>query len=537
MALNPKHQVPLPERGIIKYKSKNTTYVYHITRIYRNEKGRPTNDRVSIGKIDNKTGMLIPNKNYYEIYSSSNSKPRQPEIESIKSCGVTYVVDGLLNELGLIEIMRKKFPKHADQIIALAEYMLCEGNVMSYYGDWFDEVYPHGNVRLGSADISRVFQAIDYKSRLDFFRTWIYARNPSEYIAYDVTSVSSYAKGIEALEWGYNMDKESLPQLNFAMYYGQQSMLPLYYCVYPGSVPDKVHLEYMLRDNELIGCKRTKYVMDRGFFTADNLRFMTEAGTRFIISVPNSSLFAKELIDKHRSQIVNRSECRLGKNLPYAKEVIREDFGMRVKAHIYYSPAKAATEEEILFNDLERCERALSEMSEPLVKSLHYDRYFKINRSKDGGVGFIRDSEKINAIILRLGFFIIIETDFEASSLEVLMTYRQRDVVEKSFDDLKNELDMKRLHCHTDETAEGKMFVAFFALILRSCMQNKLRAYMDESGLTFSSVLKELRKMKYVHTYDGKKLLSPITKKQRDIFNAFGLSTDNLPAWLSSITV
>jgi transposase len=294
---------------------------------------------------------------------------------------------------------------------------------------------------------------------MDFFRTWIYARDPSEYIAYDVTSVSSYAKGIEALEWGYNRDKESLPQLNFAMYYGQQSMLPLYYCVYPGSVPDKTHLEYMLRDNELIGCKRTKYVMDRGFFSADNLRFMTEAGTRFIISVPNSSLFAKELIDKYRNQIVNRSECRLGKNLPYAKSVVREDFGIRVKAHIYYSPAKAAAEEDILFDDLERCEHALSEMSEPPVRNLHYDRYFKINRKKDGGIGFIRDNEKINTIISRLGFFIIVETDFEASSLEVLMTYRQRDVVEKSFDELKNELDMKRLHCHTDETTEGKMFV------------------------------------------------------------------------------
>ena len=277
--------------------------------------------------------------------------------------------------------------------------------------------------------------------------------------------------------------------------------------------------------------------MDRGFFTADNLRFMTEAGTRFIISVPNSSLFARELIDKHRNQIVNRSECRLGKNLPYAKAVIREDFGMRVKAHIYYNPAKAAAEEEILFDELKRCEHALSEMTEPPPRSLHYDRYFKINRTKDGGVGFIRDNEKINTIISRLGFFIIVETDFEVSSLDVLLIYRKRDVVEKSFDDLKNELDIKRLHCHSDETTEGKMFVAFFALILRSCMQNKLRVYLAETGLTFTSVLKELRKMKYVHTRDGKKLLAPITKKQRDILNTCGLSTDDFPKWLSAIPV
>ena len=56
---------------------------------------------------------------YYELYAT-DVHPRQPEIESIKSCGVTFAIDGLLNELGLVDIMRKTFPKHADQIIALA---------------------------------------------------------------------------------------------------------------------------------------------------------------------------------------------------------------------------------------------------------------------------------------------------------------------------------------------------------------------------------------------------------------------------------
>ncbi len=90
---------------------------------------------------------------------------------------------------------------------------------------------------------------------------------------------------------------------------------------------------------------------------------------------------------------------------------------------------------------------------------------------------------------------------------------------------------------HSDETLAGKMFVSFFALILRSCMQNKLRTYLGETGLSFSSVLRELRKIKYVQTRDGKKLLSPITKKQRDILNSCGLSSDDLPAWLAKIPV
>ena len=70
MSLDQNNKVPMPQRGIIKYKNHGTTYVYYITRIYRNEKGKPTNDRVSIGKLDDETGMLIPNRNYYEKYAT-----------------------------------------------------------------------------------------------------------------------------------------------------------------------------------------------------------------------------------------------------------------------------------------------------------------------------------------------------------------------------------------------------------------------------------------------------------------------------------
>lgn len=225
MALDESIKVPLPRQGIVRYKSGDVVYAYYITRIYRNKKGKPTNDRVSIGKIDNETGMLIPNKNYYEIYAKE-TPIKDNDIESIKSCGVTFLIDGQFRETGLYDVLKRKFPQNAHKIIALAEYMLCEGNVMSYYEDWYDEVYPHNGTKLSSPEISRVFQSIDYKSRMDFFKTWIYARKQHEYIVYDVTSISSYSRGIESLEWGYNRDKESLPQLNFAMYYGQESMLP-----------------------------------------------------------------------------------------------------------------------------------------------------------------------------------------------------------------------------------------------------------------------------------------------------------------------
>ena len=529
MALNSKQQVDMPLKGTVKHKIGKSVYIYYVVRTYRNERGKPANDRVSIGKLDEKTGKLIPNRNYYEVYL----KEEAPSAQCIKSYGVTYLIDSIVKELKLDAVLAKKFPELSARIIAIAEYMLCEGNIMHYYEDWSEGVYPYRNTRLSSQQISRVFQGIDYESRMDFFRTWIHARDPKEYIAYDVTSISSYSQGIENLEYGYNRDGDDLPQLNMALYYGEKSKLPLYYNVYPGSITDKTHLATMLQDNEMIGCRHVKYILDRGFFSTENIQKLVAAGCRFVMALPNSIKFASQIIDKYRNEIVNRSECRLGKGLPYAKSVIVEEFGVRAKVHIYYSPSKAVLEEESLYERIDKEEQALIGMATAPPKAKRYDRHFKINRSKDGGFGFIRDQDKINAEISRLGFFLLLETDFKSTSEEILSTYRRRDAVEKTFGELKNGLDMKRLHCQTDSTVEGKIFVAFFSLILRSFIQNKLKAYQQETAASFASIIKELNKIKFVVTSDGRKMLTPITKKQRDIFEACGFQTDNIPDWLN----
>jgi len=46
---------------------------------------------------------------------------------------------------------------------------------------------------------------------------------------FDITSLSSYSKGLELLEWGYNRDGEHLRQINFAVVIGRPSGLPIGY--------------------------------------------------------------------------------------------------------------------------------------------------------------------------------------------------------------------------------------------------------------------------------------------------------------------
>ncbi len=524
MALNRENLVDLPERGIAYKKVSGKTYVYYVTATYRNAKGQPTCDRSSIGRLDEETGKLIPNRNYYEIYL----KEPAPLPAGIHDCGVNGVFEGVAGNLGVTKLLKSYFPENYKEIMTVAQYMLGNGNVMYYLQDYTET---HKTPLQGMMDgrrSSKMFASLRQEDMLLFFREWMKRKRANEYVAYDVTSISSYAKNMDALAWGYNRDKEKLPQLNMGVYYGEESRLPLYYRVYPGCISDKSHLRYMVADNEFINGKRTRYVMDRGFYSAENLNYLVQNGYRFVIALPGSLKYCKELICKHRNELVNHSECMLGQGLPYGKAYEVNELGFRMKVHLYYDPQKALRESEALYELIQRQENDLRSMEEPPEKRLHYDRFFFINRSKEGKLGFVKNHNAINAYLENCGFFFIAETDFRKTSGEILNIYRNRNVVEQNFDQLKNELDMKRLHCHNSETANGKIFVAFIALIIKAQMENKLAKYMAEKNVTFPKLLLELDKIKCLDL-NGKskpRTLNPLTRTQKDILTLLELDAE-----------
>ena len=108
--------------------------------------------------------------------------------------------------------------------------------------------------------------------------------------------------------------------------------------------------------------------------------------------------------------------------------------------------------------------------------------------------------------------------------VEAMRVYRDKDAVEKCFDDLKNSLDMKRLRMHTSATVDGRLFVQFIALILISSIRKELRAVGLIEKYTVRELLQEMKTLTKVK-YSGKYgyVLTEITKAQRDILNALNI--------------
>ena len=67
-----------------------------------------------------------------------------------------------------------------------------------------------------------------------------------EFWAYDTTSLSSYSKCLKQVRYGVNKEDDPLPQINFALLFGEKSNLPFYYRKLPGNIPDVKTIKNLL---------------------------------------------------------------------------------------------------------------------------------------------------------------------------------------------------------------------------------------------------------------------------------------------------
>ncbi len=159
---------------------------------YRREKdNKPTSDEVLIGKKDKETGLLIPNNKYYEIFNIDQKVVYTPT--SIQTFGTYYFLDSIAKKIKLSEDLEECFGDRYKYILTLAFYMLTRGNTMKYINYWCEENYNYLSTPLVNQRASEIFEKISFDERINFFKKWSSRIIENEYIAYDVTSISSYS--------------------------------------------------------------------------------------------------------------------------------------------------------------------------------------------------------------------------------------------------------------------------------------------------------------------------------------------------------
>ena len=140
------------------------------------------------------------------------------------------------------------------------------------------------------------------------------------------------------------------------------------------------------------------------------------------------------------------------------------------------------------------------------------------------GMKISYNTEAVSQYINRYAGFQALLTNSIKNPVESLQIYRDKDVVEKCFDDLKNQLDMKRLRMHSSETVDGRLFVQFIALIYMSALRREMRKAGLLKQYTVRELLQEmetLTKVKYSGKYGH--ILTEMTKSQREILQRLNI--------------
>jgi transposase len=86
-------------------------------------------------------------------------------------------------------------------------------------------------------------------------------------------------------------------------------------------------------------------------------------------------------------------------------------------------------------------------------------KFFKI-AIKDNHIELTRKPNIISKYMANMGVTIMV-TNEELVRDKLLLLYREKDYLEKTFDVLKNEFDGKRLRAQSKDAVEGRLFIKF----------------------------------------------------------------------------
>lgn len=506
----------------VKNKKAGRTYVYENVSIWDKEKKKCKCIRKCIGHLDPESGEIVPNRR-------KKSTKEQKTTGKVAIIGNTILFDHICDTVGLKPVLKEVFPNEWQKILTCAYYILSEGKALSHCETWSaSHKTPYDNTLIDQR-ISELLVTLTREHQLEFFNAWIKHHMEKEYLALDITSVSSYSQQNEYVRYGYNRDREKLPQINLCMLLGQDSKVPLYYEILPGSIRDVSALKNIIKTLDWLKAKRLHFVMDKGFCSEKNIDDLYDSSIRFLLGMSFTSSFTKECVSKARKDINHFENYRyiLGDDV-FVKSWLSKWKGHRCYVHVYYDSAKADGEYRAFLRKLNQYRDELESKNEVKSHQHYYDNFFVIKETPVRGrkVSFNKKAieEYRNGTA---GYFVLISNDIK-DSVRALEVYRNKDSVEKGFDNLKNSLDCRRLRVHSESAMEGRMFLQFISLVIASRIQKVMSQENLYKRYTMPEIINELKTFQEIQIKGKReKIYTELTKSQKDLLEVFGINIDS----------
>ena len=461
-------KVPTVKGKITRRKKSNVVYIeYEYDRVYDPSRKYTFPKRVTIGKLsDTDPEFMKPNQNFLKYFPDAEL-PESKNRTSRSSClrvGTYFVLRKIIEECSLNDILGKYFgSRDMGLFLDLAVYsIIAENNAVQYYPDYTynHPLFTEKMKQYSDSTVLDFLNSVTDDQSTGFLNTWNESRNYHEkiYISYDSTNKNCQAGDIKMVEFGHPKVDMGEPVFNYAVAYDTHNQEPLFYEKYPGSLNDISQLQFMLDKASGYGYKKIGFILDRGYFSCENIQYMDKCGYSFVIMVKGMSALVNELILENKGTFENKRINNIYEYGVYGKTIRHKLYASDKKEryfHLYHSISKESAERIEI-------EKRINQMTQYLKK---YQ-----NKVKEFGPGFekyfnLYYDEKSQAFILPEERCSVVEREL----------YKNRDVSEKLFRGDKSYLGNKSIRVYSEESARAKIFVEFAAMIMRCKMYIKLK--------------------------------------------------------------
>ena len=520
-------------------KKTGVIYAYESISHWDKDKQHSRAKRKCIGRVDPETQQIIPTRRRKSPVIEEKAKRGPVPINRFARSfyGATYLFDCIGEETGVTEDLKACFPDSYRQILSIAYYLILEDrNPLSRFPRWAAiHRHPYGS-DISSQRSSELFVSITEEARQRFFRLQGKRRVDREYLAYDSTSVSSYSKCLRQVRYGKNKDHEHLAQINLTLLFGQQSRLPFYYRKLAGNIPDVKTLRKLLADMNTLGYEKIKVVLDRGFFSAANINDMYRHHLKFLIAAKLSLKLVKTHLDTVRDKMRSWTHYSQAYQLyayslpitwdyvqdrPYKGDTIKAE--RRMYLHLYYSPERALEDEKAFNNRLIDWQEELTSGQRHPDHETQYAKYFEVKSTPVRGTQVIAKEEALAEAKRNYGYFALVSNEIK-EAVKALEIYRNKDLVEKAFDNLKERLNLRRLAVSSEQSLDGKLFVQFIALIFLSSITKRMQESNLFKNYTMQEILDEFDLIECFEVPGQQMQIGETTKRQMELYTQLSVA-------------
>ena len=465
--------------------------------------------------------------------------------------GQPHVFGQMAHAIGLDRCLTEAFgEKTGLALLYLAMQQAVRGEPLYLADAWLSDLWLPTALTafdFSSPGLSRLMDGVGRaeESRQAFFRSWMEARRHPRALVYDTTSISTYAAALEAAAFGHNRDGEHLPQENLALVCDRADGMPLFCRLVPGSVPDVSTLSLTARMLRALGLKDSEFALDRGFYSNSNVRELLLEGHHFTMGTLLNCRQSKLLLVKYRATLNSpkRSIFHEGKCIRHVRDTWTVDMGRNkrgkrreprtIEAHLFFDLRRHADRAADLdekafaledkaagetFADPGQARRWLTENARYLASCLG------ITKDGEGRPVLCRRPRAIAARAANAGYQVILCDTPGRDAATVLSDYRSRDRAEKLFNLLKNQDGQRRLRTGKQTVAEGRILLAFLALVLRAELENRMRDAGLLKKISAAEFLAEMGRIRAIRLPDGERLLREVSKRRREWLAAIRLA-------------